>query len=92
MERNKYLYLGGIERSLSKIKFYRKSSLKYFFLQWVYCRTWPVVARAGEAHVAFTAFPLSFPCDAHIPNLSSLVRQSDLYSRPVHTWKRYNLY
>ena len=28
---------------------------------------------------------LSFPCDAHIPHLSSLVRQSDLCSRPVHT-------
>ena len=30
-------------------------------------------------------FP-SFPCDAHIPHLSSLVRQSVLCSRPVHTW------
>ena len=37
----------------------------------------PAVARAGEAHATFTAFPLSFPCDAHIPHLSSLVRQSD---------------
>ena len=60
--------------------------VKTFYLQWVYCATWPAVARAGEAHVTFTAFPFSFPCDAHIPHLSSLVRQSDLCSRPVHTW------
>ena len=58
----------------------------HLLLQWVYCTTWPAVARAGEAHVTFTAFPLSFPCDAHIPHLASLVRQSDLCSRPVHTW------
>ena len=50
--------------------------------QLVCCST---VARAGEVHVTFTAFPLSFHCDAHIPHLSSLVRQSDLCSRPVHT-------
>ena len=50
-------------------------------LQWVYCTTWPAVAHAGEAHVTFTAFPLSFPCDAHIPHL----RQSDLCARPAHT-------
>ena len=43
------------------------------------------LARADEAQVTFTAFPLSFPCDAHIPHLSSLVRQSDLCSRQVHT-------
>ena len=55
-------------------------------VQWVYCTTWPAVARAGEVHVIFTAFPLSFPCDAHIPHLSLLVRQSGLCSRPVHTW------
>ena len=55
-------------------------------LQWVYWTTWPAVERAGEAHVTSIAFPLSFPCDAHIPHLSSLVRQSDLCSRPVHTW------
>ena len=55
-------------------------------IQWVYCMTWPAVAHAGEALLTFTAFPLSFPCDANIPHLSSLVRQSDLRSRPVHTW------
>ena len=54
-------------------------------IQWVYCMIWPAVARAGEAHVTFTTFPVSFPCDAHIPHLCSLVRQSDLCSRPVHT-------
>ena len=58
----------------------------YSILQCVYCTTWPAVARAGEAHVTFTAFPLTFPCDAHISHLSSLVRLSDLCSRPVHTW------
>ena len=59
---------------------------QYLFIQWVYCTTWPAEVHAGESHVTFTAFPLSFPCDAHIPHLSSLVRQSDLCSRPVHTW------
>ena len=47
-------------------------------IQWVYCTTWLAVARAGEANVTFTAFPLSFPCDVHTPHLPSLVRQSAL--------------
>ena len=31
------------------------------FIQWVYCTTWPAVARAGEAHVPSLHFPSHFP-------------------------------
>ena len=80
--------LFGARESLPKFTYTTLQHLGFNFsgIQWVYCTTWPAVARAGEDHVTFTAFPLSFPCDAHIPHLSSLVRQSDLCSRPVHTW------
>ena len=83
--RSEMSYL-AIRKILPKINYTRFLERKIWNIQWVYCTTWPTVARAGETHLTFTAFPLSFPCDAHILHLSSLVWQSDLCSRPVHTW------
>ena len=37
-------------------------SQNYHLLQWVYCKIWPAVARAGEAHLTVTAFPTSHIC------------------------------
>ena len=77
--------LASASRQMLHYRIHHTQPQEHIYIQRVYCTTWPAVARAGETHVTFTAFPLSFPCDAHIPHLSSLVRQSDLCSRPVRT-------